>query len=134
MMYTLKYYVNKEKRTVVCVLECDEFSAVDFVERNHSIRGEYFAHDYKKYVMPMRFEGKAKCAPEDEFDEELGKLIAFDRAKAKYDRALMSNTRNLIEMLYENFIAADHKAMRYRHNAVKHHEQRLFEIENKLKR
>ena len=37
-------------------------------------------------LMPRYFTGKAVCAPEDKWDEELGKKIAFARAKEKcYD-------------------------------------------------
>ena len=52
----LKYYINKEKRTVVCVVW----------DRN------------------CKVVGKAKCCETDEFDIDIGKTIARNRAAIKY--------------------------------------------------
>lgn len=60
-MKETKYYVNPEKKTVVCVI---------------SIQDNYFGEIH-------RFEGKAKCSPEDVFDENVGRQIAQDRAFIK---------------------------------------------------
>jgi len=74
-MIVTEFKVNKEKRTVVCILvtvndipnrlekynlEDEEFDFVDF--------------DIRKYV------GVAKCSPEDEWDESYGRKLAEYRA------------------------------------------------------
>ena len=60
-MKETKYYVNPEKKTVVCVI---------------TIQDDYFGEIH-------RFEGKAKCSPEDAFDENIGRQIAQNRAFIK---------------------------------------------------
>ena len=57
-MKDTKYFVNIEKKTVVCVITVQD----DFLGNVH------------------RFEGKAKCSPEDIFDENIGREIAQNRA------------------------------------------------------
>lgn len=56
-MKETKYYVNPEKKTAVCVITLMD-----------------------GYRPMARFEGKAKCSPDDQFDEETGKEIALNRA------------------------------------------------------
>jgi hypothetical protein len=60
-MKETKYYVNPEKKTVVCVI---------------TIQDDYYGEIH-------RFEGKAKCSPEDAFDENIGRQIAQNRAFIK---------------------------------------------------
>lgn len=99
------FYVDEEKRTVVCVYPKSKGEGtgvwlwngasglvIDFIEENFNFGdisladGVRYGNLYKKLKMPYRFVGKAVCAPEDKWDEELGKKIAFARAKEKcYD-------------------------------------------------
>jgi hypothetical protein len=58
-----KYYINKDKGVVVCIITVDGF------------------------YQDLTFVGKASCSPEDEFDENLGKRIANLRAHIKYHQA-----------------------------------------------
>ena len=51
-------------------------------DNNMVIATLYYHH--KKYV------GKAKCAPEDTFDYEFGKKLAYDRALKKWFKAKKS--------------------------------------------
>lgn len=93
------FYVNEEKRTVVCVYPKPDpiFNqrdasdmAANFIIDNFDFSdldlGDLVYKMTPKIRMPRYFTGKAICAPEDEWDEELGKKIAFARAKEKcYD-------------------------------------------------
>lgn len=97
------FYVDEEKRTVVCVYPKSKGTGVwpwngasdlviDFIEENFDFPdislcdGVLYSSLKNKLKMPYRFVGKAVCAPEDEWNEELGKKIAFARAKEKcYD-------------------------------------------------
>ena len=47
------------------------------------------------------FRGVAKCSPEDQFDEEKGKRIAYLRACKKRKRAFIKDCRGDIEMYRE---------------------------------
>ena len=70
-----EFYINKEKRTVVCVI-----TAFDDVPRRLEKYG--LADDkYDEDEPDMRvYKGIAKCALEDEWDENYGKRLAEYRA------------------------------------------------------
>ena len=51
----------------------------------------------KKLELPNSFMGKAVCAPEDEWDEELGKMIAFSRAKDKCYKSFFKRANLLVQ-------------------------------------
>ena len=67
----MKFYINEEKRTVVCKIISDC----------------YTLYPYKTFV------GKAKCDPEDKFDVEKGKKIAKLRAYTKYNKNELKDIR-----------------------------------------
>ena len=71
-MKETKYYVNPEKKTVVCVI---------------TIQDDYFDD-------LLRFEGKAKCSPEDVFDENIGRQIAQNRAFIKMKVHFLNQKRS----------------------------------------
>ena len=72
-MKETKYYVNPEKKTVVCVI---------------TILDDCFG------VKIHRFEGKAKCSPEDVFDENIGREIAQNRAFIKMKTHFLNQKRS----------------------------------------
>lgn len=76
----VRFVVNKDKRTVICYIEGTKNMFMDFIYNNFSLG--YSTHmDYNKLILPNRFVGKATCAAEDEWDEEKGRLLAYDRMK-----------------------------------------------------
>ena len=127
MMYETKYYVNNDKRTVVCVLTCGEFSAMEFIEN-----GGDFAPFVRKAIMPTKFIGKAKCAPGDTFDENVGKTLAFTRAKTKFDKSLINGVRMLTIKQYEVYMRSMRRLDDYVRKAIKHQQNRLDEVEAHL--
>lgn len=74
-MKETKYYVNPEKKTVVCVI---------------TIQDDYYGEI-------RRFEGKAKCSPEDAFDENIGRQIAQNRAFIKMKIYIANRTKELLK-------------------------------------
>ena len=114
-MSDCNFYVNEDKRTIVCVIpECitdsegRENKTKDMV--NDYINDNFCFSDFemqwalsdnfqKKLEMPHSFVGKAVCAPEDEWDEEIGKLIAFSRAKDKCYRSFFKRANLFIQKL-----------------------------------
>ena len=87
-----RFFVDEEKRTVICVIENTSSLVTDFFDISKIIWSNDPTHPVniypnyrleKKLILPDRFTGKAVCAPEDEWNEEVGRLIAFDRAKEK---------------------------------------------------
>lgn len=94
----VKYFVNEEKRTVVAVLEGTECLFVDFMYENN---GPLPCRDYyeldDRYSLPNRFLGIAKCSVNDEWNEQLGKLIAFDRLKEKVNNSFVKCANKYVE-------------------------------------
>lgn len=85
-MTDCRFYVNEDERIIICVIPNTTYMVEEFINDNFdfpeldvSIYGKL-----RKHVrMPSSFIGKAVCAPEDEWDEELGRKIAFAKAKDK---------------------------------------------------
>ena len=81
------FYVNEKNRTVTCVIEKTQFLLIEFI--NSEIRlfpginifNSYNDKLYEKIIMPNKFVGVATCSENDEWNVEIGKLIAFSRAK-----------------------------------------------------
>ena len=85
-----KFFVNEEKKTVVCVINFEinllEIKAVqrmfddpefrDFINSNYDI-------EKNLGVCKFKVSGKAKASDEDKFDETFGKRLAKTRAQEK---------------------------------------------------
>lgn len=84
-----KFYVDKENKKVVCVIPKTEFMAVRFIEATSNIH-IYHLNDNiaDKLTMPRQFVGIATCQEEDTFDEEMGRLIAYNKARHKLNCSL----------------------------------------------
>lgn len=87
-MSDCKFYVNEEKRTVVCVIPNTQDMLVNFICDNFRFKSMDFywgleTEGKDMLVMPSSFMGKAVCSKDDEWNEKTGRLIAFARAKGK---------------------------------------------------
>lgn len=95
----LNFYVDEEKKIVVCKLEINQYVALKRIRKYSKhicvLRPEY-------YRIPGVFYGKAKCAPEDTFDIEVGKKIALDRAKAKRRTAINKAIDQYVQDLHDD--------------------------------
>ena len=82
-----KFIVKPEERMVICVIDNNVSDMViDFIRDEATFNDIeiYSFYDFeKKLRMPHSFMGKAVCAPEDEWNEALGRKIAYSRAKNK---------------------------------------------------
>lgn len=78
-----RYIVNKDQRKVVCIIDNTSNLVRQFIGWPFSLRMPIPSRVMDKITMPNRFVGIATCAPEDEWDEEVGKALAFSRAKYK---------------------------------------------------
>ena len=105
-MSDCKFYVDEEARTVVCVIpdtqemlenfiyEHFNFNDIDFFQAaNFFYRSKFGA----AVRMPHSFMGKAVCAPEDEWNKELGCMIAFARAKDKCYKSFFKRANLFIQ-------------------------------------
>ena len=94
----IKYIINKEKRTIVAVINFEDstttFKNADWIfsnlydtlgylsHRNDMYNKKYYKLEKKMYF-PKYMSAKAKCNPEDKWDEELGKTLAHMRLVEK---------------------------------------------------
>ncbi len=108
MENNVRYYVDKNKGTVVCVLSgCKELAlrrAIK-VHRNFTDKLMVMANPYPVLIND-EFVGKAVLSAGDTWDEETGKKIAFKKARAKradaINRALdrhIADLKSMIESL-----------------------------------
>lgn len=96
------YYVNEEARKVVCVIPHTEEVFFDYIENfPFWITKEKL---YDSLIMPSRFVGIATCSPEDEFNEELGKRIAFHKAKGKMNASFFKRAQTYINSIDKDFV------------------------------
>lgn len=82
-----RFYVDEAARVVVCVIPDTRSTFISFLEEN-LYQNEIMLPlpNYRDYDFPSSISAKAKCAPEDEWDEEFGRELAYQRAKEKYYR------------------------------------------------
>ena len=94
----VKYYVNKEKRTVVCVITGCEWAADDRVWRYCQSNNIKMQH--RAFRISDEYTGVAKCSLDDEWDEDFGKRLAFARARNNRDRAINDKVSKAIKLLH----------------------------------
>ncbi len=95
-----KFIVNKDKRKVVCVLEDTEKNLRDFLRDEAALKdlhNPFWWFDVT--ALPNRFVGIATCSPEDEWNEELGKQIAFARVKRSYYKSYFKHANDYVVRL-----------------------------------
>ena len=94
----IKYIINKEKRTVVAIIEFgeneetfknssyiyDDLSwTISRLKKNNHENSKETRANMDKMFFPKYMSAKSKCSPEDEWDEEYGKQLARQRLVEK---------------------------------------------------
>ena len=86
-----KFFVNKEKKTAVCTIDC-EINLLEIEAVKRMLSDQYFSSFITSIsydsecnfgICKFKVSGKAKAADEDNFDEEFGKRLAKTRAQEK---------------------------------------------------
>lgn len=100
----MKYYINKEKRVVVCVGEHCERDAFNKIVGNNeylNLAVKWTCATYGKDIwMKDRFVGKAYCAEDDEWNEEIGKSLAKERMLNAYVQSKAKKMREITSVFY----------------------------------
>ena len=83
-----KFIVKPEERVVLCIIEGRYIKdmLLDYIEDFEPSAVEVWPTGLdlrKRLTMPRSFVGKATCSENDEWNEELGRKIAYSRAKNK---------------------------------------------------
>lgn len=98
-MSDCKFFIDEKSRTVVCVIEGTRKAFYDYVFWSEP---DFDLSDFTigpQYSMPNSFMGKAVCSPDDEFDIETGKMIAFNRARFKYYSSFFKRANTLVQSI-----------------------------------
>lgn len=119
----IKYIINKEKRTVVAVIEFekdeetfvnssyiyDDLSwALARLKKNEDViyNKKNKQTEVEKMYFPRYMSAKAKCNPEDEWDEEYGKQLARQRLVKKIHNYRSNSYKIIMDKVREirNFL------------------------------
>ena len=103
-MNDCRFYVDEAARTVVCVIPNTRMMVRDFIYEHFdwsdvSMSDALCYRMRNKIDMPHSFMGKAVCASEDEWNEELGKKIAFSRAKDKCYKSFFKRANTFVQTI-----------------------------------
>ena len=107
-----RYIIDKKNRVVVCIIENTSKLFTNFVQENLIISswcddcwtlkhssGIYGSRLENQLKMPNKFIGVARCSEEDEWNEKLGKLIAFSRAKDNLNKSFIKRANTYINYI-----------------------------------
>lgn len=97
--FDVNYIVNEEKGIVVCTISNCAANAIALVDSTTDAFGVPCGIP-EVFFMNSQYKGIAKCMPEDTFDVEYGKKLAYRKAYLKYATALERKVK---------YIANDHK-------------------------
>lgn len=132
------FVVDEDKRTIVCYITNTRDMFRDFVSDFHWALYSYML-DYSEKkepftLMPNRFVGVATCSPDDTWNEEFGKRLAFDRMKEKLHRSFFKRanwfvnevdfTLNSLVTELNNYGSTLSKVSDVRHKWIEEHTQK----------
>lgn len=91
----VRFIIQPERRKVVCIISKARDYLEDFVDL---WQNEWDApwKVRKILTMPDRFVGVATCDEKDEWNEEIGKAIAFSRAKYKLHNSFFKRANTFV--------------------------------------
>lgn len=125
----VKYYVNKEKGIVVATIEHTRNMFINFFKTSKAPQLTIsFDKVYDYFEMPNHFSAKATCSKDDDFDIELGKLIAYQRLREKITKSFFKRMTKYVNLLdeerdkfidtYNNYINKVEQNEQYRESII----------------
>ena len=104
-----KFFVNKEKKTVVCTIDFEinllEIEAVQRMLNDHQFSNFIANISYDSEcdfgICKFKVSGKAKATDEDEFDEEFGRRLAKTRAQENAFKVANGVYNEIGDVLYK---------------------------------
>ena len=100
--FDINYIVNEEKGIVVCIISDCEYNAIALVENATDIMVNPIDVP-DTFFLSSQYKGIAKCVPEDTFNVEYGKKLAYRKAYVKYVSAFERKVK-LITNDYKNYV------------------------------
>ena len=95
------YIVDEKKRKVVAYVEGTKYELVNFISENKGILPNWFDLPklHNKLLMPDKFVGIATCSPDDEWNPEIGKLIAYHRMKTNMSKSFFKHAETYYKLM-----------------------------------
>lgn len=128
----VKYVVLPEMRMVKCFLTDTQNIANDTlldVDENMATSEVY----HPRYKMPNQYLGVAHCNPNDEWNPELGKQIAYNKARAKLDRSLFKRLQLYVDRCDKHYNDVVNSINVLGRRLSQSHDHRTERIETALK-
>jgi len=124
----LIYYVDEAKRTVACVATDCEYDLLeelikqfnDSKKEDKFLLAQLLTIYEEDLVLDYKYVGKAYCAEDDKFDVEIGRVIARQKMRAKYNKAKANRTRKFCEAIHNIYTGSLDKLNFYRKNEDKY--------------
>ena len=92
------YVVRPEQKKVIAYIEGTQWMFTDFVNENYPGAYVFWCNESleDKLKMPNKFIGVATCGPDDVWDENVGRLIAFDRMKDNLNKSFFKRANTFV--------------------------------------
>lgn len=92
------YVVRPEQKKVIAYIEGTQWMFTDFVNENYPGSYVFWCNEplENKLKMPNKFIGVATCGPDDVWDENVGRLIAFDRMKDNLNKSFFKRANTFV--------------------------------------
>ena len=92
------YVVRPEQKKVIAYIEGTQWMFTDFVNENYPSAPIFWCDEplEEKLKMPARFVGISTCGPDDVWDENVGRLIAFDRMKDNLNKSFFKRANTFV--------------------------------------
>lgn len=92
------YVVRPEQKKVIAYIEGTQWMFTDFVNENYPGAHVFWCNESleDKLKMPNKFIGVATCGPDDAWDENVGRLIAFDRMKDNLNKSFFKRANTFV--------------------------------------
>jgi hypothetical protein len=92
------YVTRPEQKKVIAYIEGTKWMFTDFVNENYPGAHVFWCDEplEAKLEMPNKFVGVATCGPDDVWDENVGRLIAFDRMKDNLNKSFFKRANTFV--------------------------------------
>lgn len=90
-----RFYVDEAHRKVVCVIPNTRDMVLDYIF-DSPLWSCGTPRERAALRLPNSFTGIATCNKSDTFDEEIGKLIAYDKAKMKLNTSFFKRANKFV--------------------------------------
>ena len=110
----VEYRVYADKGIVVAIIRPDAYEALEEFNNKYMAQstsgiklGFNWSSTSPHFGMPKKLTAVAKCHPEDTFNEELGKRIAFNKLRKKYNESKNKRLYKILECLHKSIKLLD---------------------------